>query len=297
MQKFIKKILLYGLFAVVILNLIATICSYSLKHSNFYKPSFASQVAAKGTFDYIILGSSMGLTTLDTKLIDSVTGFNGINLSMDDTGLSTHFLMLEHFLKQGGKTKNVLLTISPWEISSDEYKIGDNDYRFLPFIQNNYISEHFSKLKKEIIHPITTSKYFPLYGLGYYNSEIFYPSLISLLKPKYKNRFDERGNYVYPTIQFNSSEFSSSTYNFEIKNKYLFKVEDLCIKNNINLFIYQSPIYKANYKSFINQKNVINHINLLNSNPEMFYDRIHVNAKGRKYATLNIIKEIRSFGK
>jgi len=292
MLRFLKKIFLYGFVTVLILNFLAMASFYSLKRSNFYKPLFAKNIANEKKFDYVLLGSSMGLTTLNTKLIDSITGFKSVNLSMDDTALPTHFLMLKHFLKQGGKTKNVVLTVSPWDIANDKYKIGNNDYRFLPFIQISYVSDHFDTIKNDLIHPIPTSKYFPLYGFGYYNSEIFYPSLISLFKPRYRNRFDERGNYVYPTSKFNSKEYAINSYDFKIKNRYLFKLKELCKNNKINLIIYQSPIFKTYYKNLSNEENFINHIDLLNSHPEMFYDRIHVNAKGRKYVTLKFIEEI-----
>ena len=84
MKQFLKSIGLYGLISFLFFNGIAFLCLFFLSKSSFYKPSFVKNGVVNNSFDYVVLGSSTGLTTLDTKLIDSVTGMKGLNISMDD---------------------------------------------------------------------------------------------------------------------------------------------------------------------------------------------------------------------
>jgi len=65
----------------------------------------------------------------------------------------------------------------------------------------------------------------------------------------------------------------------------------LCKKENIELIVYQSPIYKTriNYPSSMNFKLINNKLIL---SKDLFYDDIHVNAKGRNFCTLEFCKEI-----
>ena len=82
---------------------------YVLRRSSFYKPSFLVNGLDENKLDYIVIGASTGLTTLNTVQIDSITGLTGINLSMDDTGIASHYLMLEHFLNEGKTTEICVL--------------------------------------------------------------------------------------------------------------------------------------------------------------------------------------------
>ena len=81
-----------------------------------YKNQFVKNGVKETEFDYVVLGSSTGLTTLDTKLIDEKMYTSGLNISMDDTSLSSHYLMLQYFLSLGKKRNNwsyvLLLEIS-----------------------------------------------------------------------------------------------------------------------------------------------------------------------------------------
>lgn len=290
MSKFLKHILLYGSLLFVLLNLLAFGSFWSLKHSQFYKPSFVSN-QDNLDLDYIILGSSTGLTTLDSKQIDSLTSWEGLNLSMDDTALPTHYLMLKHFLENGGQTKTCVVAITPWDVANASPSIGNNDHRFLPFIGEDYVQTHFQNLEEDIFAPTTNSSWMPLYGLGYYNVELFYPSLIALAKPNYRNRYDDKGNYVYPDLGKSLKGDTQKLTEYEFKNPYLEKIQLLCRENSIELILYQSPMLNQ-HQATSDDFNLINHSALFSNNPEYFYDNIHVNKNGRKIATDEFVKQL-----
>jgi hypothetical protein len=292
MKKFLRNTFFFIVAIFLILTTIAAISLYSLRKSNFYKPSFISNVE-QNTFDYIILGSSTGLTTLNTSQIDSITGFTGINLSIDDTSMSSHYLMLEHFIAENKEVKTCVLSINYGDINNANPDLSGNDYRFLPYVSREYVSSYYNSLSKNKDNPLALATNAPFVGVGYYNAEILFPSLISLLKPNKRNRFDERGNYVYP----NSKEIKDKkriTSTIRAANPYFKKIQDVCKENSIKLIVYHPPMY--NNTVIFNDCTMpfINHSNILKEKP-FFYDYTHVNGLGRKKASTIFSESLKQF--
>lgn len=290
MNKFLKKIIIYGLASFIVLNLIAFLSLYFLGKSSFYKQQFVKNGVKETTFDYIVLGSSTGLTTLDTKLIDSLTQRSGLNISIDDSGLSSHYLMLQHFYLSGKSTKKLILAVMPDDLENENPKLNGNDYRFLPHINEEVVQSYFNEIDGDNKIIYRTSKYIPLIGVSYFNSELFFPGILSIFQPTKRNLFDQKGNYSYPDI--NSSKKLEKTTDkikkLEYKNPYLTKIIDFCKVNNVKLVLYQSPIYKTEV-IFPNGLNCVNQVSLFNDS-DFFYDEIHVNSKGRKICSVEFSK-------
>ena len=173
MRLFLKRI------AFILLIFISTsfVISYgslwALRQSSFYKPSFLVNDITEKQFDYIVLGSSTGLATLNTKVMDSVLQTNGLNLSMDDTALSSQYLMLQHFLAQGKTTKFIILAPSASSFDANNLNLSDNDYRFLPYINTNYVSDYYGQYASQSAHLLRLSKWMPILGLSYFNVHTF----------------------------------------------------------------------------------------------------------------------------
>lgn len=291
MKLFLKRTSVI-LMVFITLSIVLSACSlWSLRQSSFYKPSFLVNDVKEKEFDYIILGASTGLTTLNTKTIDSVLKTNGLNLAMDDTALGTQYVMLQHFLQQGKSAKAVILAPSAYGFDSKNKDISDNDYRFLPYINESYVSDYFEGFSSHSSKIIHYSEYIPMFGVSYYNVEILYPSLMALVKPKKRNRFDERGNYTYPNTQVEPKQiqnFESITIGF--KNTYFKKIKALCESHNIRLICYFSPMKAKKVKTTVKDLTIINHSDLL-KNEALFYDDIHVNSNGRYVTSLAFAKD------
>ncbi|MEZ4838930.1 hypothetical protein [Flavobacterium sp.] len=285
-----KKIAFYGLASFIVLNLIAFISLYFLGKSCFYKQQFIHNGVKETNFDYVVLGSSTGLTTLDTKLIDSLTGKKGLNISIDDSGLSSHYLMLQQFYFSGKRTKKLILAVMPDDLENENPKLNGNDYRFLPHINEDDVKTYFNEIDGENKIIYQTSKYMPLLAVSYFNTELFFPAVLSIFQPQKRNLFDEKGNYSYPNV--NSSKKLKRVIGrikkIDFKNPYLNKIIDFCKVNRVNLILYQSPIYKTEIVfpdglNCINQGSVFNDIHF-------FYDEIHVNKRGRKICSEEFAK-------
>ncbi len=293
MKKFLLHILKYGLIVFIGINAIAWLNLYFLRNSSFYKPSFLTHEVKQSHFDYVIIGSSIGLTTLDTKQIDSLTNKKGINLSIDDTAISSNYLMLQHFFKQGKKTQFCVLALSHWDLALEHPVLNNNDYRFLPFVSNDYVSDYYQNCEKGYFKPLTLSQYMPAIGVCYYNTEVFYTSIVAAIQPNKKNRFDENGNYFYPeTAEVPEKELTSIELKW--KNPYIQKISDLCKENNTQLIIYQAPIYKTTIINHNAKYPFINHSAILNDKL-FFYDDIHVNYKGKNVSSALFAKAFQPY--
>jgi hypothetical protein len=76
---------------------------------------------------------------------------------------------------------------------------------------------------------------------------------------------------------------------YQLKNPYLEKIRLLCQENSIQLILYQSPMLNRHQASLESFK-MINHSALLNQKTHLFYDEIHVNKKGRKKPTEQLVR-------
>lgn len=282
MKKFLWALAKYGLLLLLVANGLAALSLFALKKSNFYKPEFVENGLEIHDYDYTVLGSSTGLTTLDTKQIDSITGKKGINISMDDSALSSHYLMLQHFLAMGNRTKTLVLAISANDANVADPKLNNNDYRFLPYICNDYVYDYYCSLEKSYFKPLAYSRFLPVLGVSYYNTELFYPSLVAGLQPGKRNRFDDKGNYSFPA-DLKPEERAHHVKRLENVNPYLEKIAAICANNNIALVYYIPPIYKTTVV-ITDNRNYINHSAIFKTR-DLFYDDLHVSLEGRRVAS------------
>lgn len=288
MKQFILKIGKYALIIILITNILGWTGDLILRKSSFFKPSFLlNNYNQEVQFDYFILGSSRGLTTLDSKQIDSSLNTTGINLSMDDTDLKTHLLMLNHFFKNGYRSKFCILVLD--NITSSQMKLGDNDYRFAPFINEEYVARHFDTYESTGLKPLSNSLYAPFLKYSYYNIQMIPPVLLSILNPKKRHRFDECGNYTYPSIEKTLENKPRQIITTRISNPLVHEFRKQCETNNTELIIYIAPYQNLEIILDQEEEDIINNTAIIDAN-NLFYDAIHVNTEGRKVASNEFVK-------
>jgi len=282
MKKFLLHTLVVIGLAFCLANLIAAGSLWALRNSSFYKPSFLANAITEDNFDYIILGASTGLTTLDTKAIDSQAGSNGLNLAMDDTGIASATLMLEHFLAEGKNTKYVVLAPSLDSYNTKEVSLSDNDYRFLMYANRDYVGMYYDSVAapNTMSKTLAASQVFPVLGVSYFNAEIFYPSLVSMVKPDRRNRFDDRGNYTYPVGQKQQQSEPKKPYELLFDSPQLAALYELCMQHQIKLIYYISPVQHKKVEFKPGDVTIIDHSDVIKDDTQ-FYDKIHVNSLGR----------------
>lgn len=285
MRRFVKEIMIICISAFILMNVLSYASLSALRKSSFYKPSFLVNQVEKQDFDYVILGASTGLTTLNSTAVDSILGTSGINMSMDDTGIASQYMMLQHFLAQGKTTKYCILAPNPSSFDRSYTHLSDNDYRFLPYVSESYVNEYYDQFNATEATLMSSSRWLPALGVSYYNTELFYPSVFSVFNPEQRNRFDRYGNYTYPLIENSNTPIrSKSSLELKFKNTNVEAIKKLCELHNIRLICYISPMQQKSITTNTRQYQVINHSNLF-ENTMYFYDAIHVNHKGRQRAS------------
>lgn len=291
MNAFLKNV---GVILIVVIGL-ATLLSaaslWALRSSSLYKPSFLVTTVKDDSFDYIILGASTGLTTLNTKVIDSMTNTKGLNLCIEDSSLATHYLMLQHFLAEGKTTSYCILAPSNTSYDLKVNTLSDNAYQFLPYIQRDYVYEHYGQYDSAPAHLLKQSKWLPMLGVSYYNTELFYPSLVSLFNPKKRNRFDTKGNYVYPVKNMVDAPIVyHESFEVDFSNPYMKAIKTLCDRQGIQLICYFTPMKRRSVNVVAMDYTFINHSAIL-VNEQYFFDGIHVNAAGREASSIAFAKQ------
>src|SRR5690606_24965799 len=92
----------------------------------------------------------------------------------------------------------VVISIDLPDFERSKNEVSENDYVFLPFVNDPDIHHYFGEYEHGIMKPLYRSKYFPALGFSYYNMELLAPAIQALIKPTYRYLFDEKGNYEYP---------------------------------------------------------------------------------------------------
>jgi hypothetical protein len=298
MKRFLIKSTIYILILLVAGNVISFILLAGLRSSEFYKPYFLkAAMSEQEQLDYIILGSSRGLTSINSIQIDSILNTNGLNLSMDDTDLKSHLLMLNHFFKSGYSSEHIILTLDASNFTKTDLTLGNNDYRFAGYHHKKYVTEHFQKYETGLVKPLSMVSINPLASLSYYNLELALPSLLTILKPTYRNKFDHKGNYSYPNSKKFKNLNETTRQKLSINNPLVSEIASLCKQHNSELVIYIAPYSNTDITVVDTTYKVINHSNSLDSDTHLFYDNIHVNKKGRASATVlfaQAFKELKS---
>jgi hypothetical protein len=272
----------FRVFKIVALSLIALqvisfMLLFSFRNSNFYKPGYAFRNSTN-QYDFVILGSSRGLTSIDTKYLSQRIGQKGFNFSLDDSHIGTHELMLEHLIWNKIKLDTLFLV---YENSSEVVKkISSNDYRFLPFVHTAHTYGYLRVMKETEL--LRASQYFPFAGLGYYNIELLFPSLLSFLKPNYRYHYDEYGDYSYPNRGSRLGEAGDKTAELNFNNVQLNRMYDRCSQEGIQLIILISPSFKTTF-TYVGDYKKFNVIDLSQSvtDSTYFYDQLHLNSRGK----------------
>ena len=270
MQFFIKKIIFFGLISLLLLNLFACFLDYRLRKSNIFK---VNVLFNKKLPENIILGSSRSLTGVNTELLSKLTNKKWYNLSVDDTKPETHLLLLKLLIDADKIPSNLMLQYDGENKKFDSTTFFDNDYRFLPYINGKALISGYFKNKPNYI----LFKYLPIFKYIYFNTELFFPSILLFIKPNYQHRFDVKtGDYGYPSDYVMRDTFKKIEKKVIIlNNPIIHKFDSICKANSIKLFLYTAPMYKVNTKTDIIRKEYFDFSNLYSSSSK-FSDGIHL---------------------
>ena len=291
MLRFLKKIILFTLlfFAVNYAYLLI------IEHYNYdFKKSIEAVNMEHQNYSCLALGNSLVMDGIDAELLTK-KGLSSYNFAIGGANLKSNYIQLIHYLENNENPKFVLLGTA--SLNSLERKKSD-----------------------EAIHPIIEYNYKPFDWLNYKNLPMIKFRWLSIEMLKLLVSSDHRkaelvlGQYKTKRQVGDKTEFknkSNKEINLKaiIENKYLYKIDSICKKNDIRFLVFEMPGYKKSQNSLDigpfnlkNMKNDISFINLNNNNlcSELFNDEkdwlgnSHLNEYGAEKLTNYIFEKFLS---
>lgn len=297
MRRFLMKTVFYGLVFAVLANLLSWGCFAVLRRADMYKPSYVAHREGGREFDYVVLGSSTGLVDLNTALIDSLTGLNGFNLSLDGMGPAGQYMMLEHFLSEGYAARRIILSVDQTAYA-DTQAIDMNEFYFLPWVGKDYVYWTFAEREPGLLKIRAYSRYFPMIGLGYYNQQLLGSCAIAFAAPRHRWYFDEKGNFTYPgvldSLAWVGKELIVDT--LRIRNPYVHEMQRRCRQEGMELFYFLPP--ELGRKTVVLDSancHVWNYRDAYNRRMSFFHDAVHLNREGRSDLSQKVVERMCSW--
>lgn len=256
--------------------------------------------------DLILMGSSVGDTDLLPHLFQDSLKLSTYNLSYGAASVTFQKFVLENLLKYNTKPKVIIKLITndtEFYGNSGVNAMGFRLDRLYPIIKYKEVRDQL--MLREDVNPIM-SKFMVL-------SHFKKQHIIDLLKPK-----KEHGNYYkkFGTEVFEDRHDSLGKWNYNKNPKYDFAQENkafihdfiefqkLCKKNDIVLIYAVTPTYRALNKEWLEivKNNLLESTNLYiydysnkaYENKFNFADPLHMNPKGAKIYTNELIKFTRN---
>lgn len=254
-----------------------------------------------GEYDYAVLGSSRAFGAFDMNLLDSLTGWDGVNLGSNGSGFKDNYLILNQFLKSNS-TNRLFLQVDMASLNSDlAFSNEFHAFTFFPYWDDQIVQV---VLKEEI--PILDNlftEYVPQWRYFYFN-KYFSPKEVLRKYQESNQRFD-----IYTNSNGGLEKNQSDNLGTELKIselpksinqndwKYLERTILIAQQEGIEVVLFTAPRYQDNQEGL---KEILKDLPFLKvfpddfpiKNREYFKDEGHLSRLGTKYFTLVFSNEI-----
>jgi len=272
---------------------------------DFYGKMNAASDTGKHT-NILIIGSSRALVHLDTRIIDSVTGWHSYNYGLNAATIKTCFNVIKYALHYQKQARGVILNIdyNMFDISQDPYK----DAYYYPFER---------KMQEFLMTDSTTNRYIhrlSLFDISLYDDFVKYAAIDGLVRPGRKIEGVYNGYYPHQNL----TDFIEPTE--ELLKKAEIKIEEsgisilhdivqLCKERNVKLALVTAPYYKKDFpvnyyklqakiSGIAKQKGILfldcTSLPII-ANKTYFYNSNHLNVKGASFYSLIVADSIKKY--
>lgn len=285
MRPFLRKIISILILVIALLYFLDFVYTQAYVNAN---PRNKLQYILKTkneSYDIVFLGSSRVANHINTKLFDSLSNKNTINLGVEGAGLNDNLLQLK-LLLANNNISNVFLQID----SNFEYEGPSNivTSEAMPFLNTNKIINHHVK---EYFDNYKNLKYIPFYRYAINDPKIgFREMLLSAFNKK--PRIDPNTGFSPIFGNKNPMNEHSLPETIKTENNILEDIIDICQKNKVQLVLFTSPYCsKAKHKNYIEKlKHKIPYLIDLSKgyDDNLFYNCGHLNYNGATLFTTNL---------
>ncbi|SNR36514.1 hypothetical protein [Lutibacter flavus] len=230
--------------------------------------------------DYVFLGSSRVHNTIDSDVIESITGKKVINLGIQGAKIDDYLLMLKLLNNQKIKVKTVFIQID-YVFNNEGTSMISKSY-LMPYIRDSLISSHI----KERDLDYYKLKFIPFYRYLVYDYKLgfreFFNSIIGK-KPKFN--LENGYNPLFGSINTNLK--SSLPDYIKKDNKIILEINKFAKELNIEVSYFMAPFCfntaNKDFSSKLKEKipNLIDYSQLFLEDT-YFFNCSHLNDKGAK---------------
>lgn len=196
-------------------------------------------------FDNMLLGSSR-VYTINPRVVSDIIGGTTYNFGVGRASVEDHLGIIKFLEREGKLPKNIIIGVDFYTFNKqtppDKYFLKNKELNFLSY--SNYSEDYLSKLYsidsfrasiKTLKNHMTKKSKSRFDNLGWASSYEDY-NLKNIEKEKLKTlkEIDDDINFKYDNFKFISLDKKRVDYYNEIK--------DICEKNNINLYIFTTPL-------------------------------------------------------
>ncbi len=301
MSKFVLKFILFLSIIFIILKLMDKYyTNYALKHKNVCEKSDWALNHKNQTFDFAFIGNSRVMNMVDINSIEKRIDKTGINLGLIGANYAESCILLDQFLKNGNKIKNLIIQI-------DMHSLNSNKELLYPLHYYNYIhllaDSSVSKIFKDNMnsYKFILWKYLPFIRYMEFSQKYrLYKMLKGGFECKTNDKYDStKGGDIVTNGVLNENE----KYNYlywsinENDEKYLMNLITFAKLKGINPILFTAPIYYKYVNYQLNYSNILkkvivktnklgvryfdfSKIHDLCANRNDFNDNIHMNIRG-----------------
>ena len=250
--------------------------------------------------DIIILGSSRGARNIIASQIQDSLNISSYNLSYPGSDIEFHEFLLRSLIKYNNKPKIVLLAV-------------DDKYELLPIKS--------LKFRLDLLYPLAKYNYVNnemiKRGEKSFLSNFLISSRMNIsnfdIREKHFSALDSLKDCGSMPISFQRENrefvFNNEKPSYDLDDELSVKIiafnkfQDLCISNNIKLFIVYSPNFKKHNILFENRIEKLSSpkvssilydtTNQVYKNKEYYYDESHLKTNGAVIFTNDIIRQLK----
>lgn len=298
MKKFLLKVLLFFACVVVMDFAFGLFFSFLRTHAKGGSTANCEYIANRATDDIIILGSSRASHHYVPQIIEDSLSMSCYNCGEEGNGVVLAYGRLK-MLTDRYKPKLVIYEITP----GYDYGTNEPNNKYLGYLRAYYNKDGISELFNDFDDELSWIK---MQSKMYQNTSRLLPDLVDNVLGR-----DNNQGYSPLNGKLNESKRLSTPVDRiamevdSLKLSYVEKMIKLCQENDIPLLFMMSPWY--NYGDNLIEYEpamqlceqykvpIFNSINdsMIASNAEMFQDLSHLNCKGAKMYTSNLIPIIK----
>jgi hypothetical protein len=288
MNSFLSRVLLFSVLFWGLNSAIAAILAPRLKLNIWDKYHWLQKKHGEH-YDIVFVGSSRVMNSVDTKLVDDVSGMHSLNLGMGGSGAADQYLLLQQFLKSN-ETEVVLLQL-------DYLTLMDYfDHSFREYVWLSYDDD--PEVRRVIIEQCGRFRYIgwsviPFLRMMEFSSQY---QFFLTTDPPDNSDFDDNGGCL--RVDGPAGLVGDATYarfrQSESSVGYLHQIFALCRQNGVRVVVFQSPfpsriesltdrkVSDAALARFIQNEQVLfwDFSRDLYHRNDLFFDRHHLNSNG-----------------